>query len=57
MLIIISFILSVSLVLDAAISAFDLSLAAWLGQFSHTLVVIDSLLVELLSMTRCWAIK
>ncbi len=55
-LIIISFILSVSLVLDAAISAFDLSLAAWLGQFSHTMVVIDSLLVELLTMTLLFAL-
>ena len=56
MLIIISFILSVSLVLDAAISAFDLSLAAWLGQFSNTLVVIDSFLVELFAMTLLFAL-
>lgn len=56
MLIVISFILSVSLVLDAAITALDLSLAAWLGQFSHALVVIDSLLVELLSMTLLFAL-
>jgi membrane protein len=56
MLIIIAFILSVSLVLDAAISAFDLSLAAWLGQFSHTLVVIDSVLVEWFAMTLLFAI-
>ena len=56
MLIVISFILSVSLVLDAAISALDLSLAAWLGQFSHLLAVIDSLLVELLSMTLLFAL-
>lgn len=55
-LIIISFILSVSLVLDAAISAFDLSLAAWLGQFSNTLVVIDSFLVELFAMTLLFAL-
>ena len=56
MLIIISLILSVSLVFDAAITAFDLSLAAWLGQFSHTLVVIDSILVELLAMTLLFAL-
>jgi len=56
MLIAISFILSVSLVLDAAIRAFDLSLAAWLGEFSHVLVVIDSLLVELLFMTLLFAL-
>ena len=56
MLIIISFILSVSLIVDAAISALDLSLAPWLGQFSHALVVIDSLLVELLAMTLLFAL-
>jgi membrane protein len=56
MLIILSFILSVSLIVDAAISALDLSLAAWLGQFSHALVVIDSLLVELLAMTLLFAL-
>ena len=56
MLIIISFILSVSLIVDAAISALDLSLAPWLGQSSHTLVVIDSLLVELLAMTLLFAL-
>jgi membrane protein len=56
MLIIISFILSVSLTVDAAISALDLSLAPWLGQFSHALVVIDSLLVELLAMTLLFAL-
>jgi membrane protein len=56
MLIVISFILSVSLVIDAAITAFDLYLAAWLGQFSHTLVVIDSILVELLAMTLLFAL-
>ena len=56
MLIVISFILSVSLVIDAAITAFDLSLAAWLGQFSHTLMVIDSFLVGLFAMTMLFAI-
>ena len=56
MLIIISLILSVSLVFDAAITAFDLSLAAWLGRFSHVLVIIDSFLIDLLSMTVLFAI-
>lgn len=56
MLIILSFILSVSLVLDAAISALDLLLAEWLGRFSDAMVIVDSYLIELLSTTLLFAL-
>jgi membrane protein len=56
MLVTVSFLLTVSLVVDALITAVDLFLARWIGGLSNLLMVVDSMLLDLAAMTVLFAL-